>query len=53
MAVELDLGALVVNRTLSPSMAAICEAIGRERRSFLTFAVPRMAVTRKSATMPA
>lgn len=43
MALELDLAALVRNRTLSPSMAALFEAIGRERRSFLVFAVPRQA----------
>lgn len=39
----LDLAALVGNRTISPEMAALLEAIGRERRSFLTLAVPRLA----------
>ncbi len=43
MPLELDLTALVRNHTLSPAMAALCEAIGRERRSFLVFAVPRQA----------
>lgn len=43
MALALDLGALVWNRTISPGMAALFEAIGAETRSFLVFAVPRMA----------
>lgn len=43
MAPALDLGALVMNRTVSPRMAALFEAIGAEPRSFLVFAVPRMA----------
>jgi hypothetical protein len=33
----------VENGTLSPSIAALFEAIGRERRSFVVFAVPRLA----------
>ncbi len=40
---DLDLSALVRNRTLSPEVAALFEAIGQERRSFVVFAVPRMA----------
>jgi hypothetical protein len=40
---ELDLQALVRNRTMSPEVAALLQAIGREQRSFLTLAVPRLA----------
>lgn len=40
---DLDLAALVRNHTMSPDIAALLEAIGRERRSFRTLAVPRMA----------
>lgn len=40
---NLDLVALVRNRTMSPEIAALLQAIGRERRSFLTLAVPRLA----------
>jgi hypothetical protein len=39
----LDLTALVRNRTVSPEIAALLEAVGRAQRSFLTLAVPRMA----------
>ncbi len=39
----LDLVALVRNRTMSPEIAALLQAVGRERRSFLTLAVPRLA----------
>ena len=40
---ELDLQALVRNRTLSAPMAALLVAVARERRSFLIVAIPRMA----------
>jgi type IV secretory pathway ATPase VirB11/archaellum biosynthesis ATPase len=40
---SLDLRALVLNRTLSPEMAATLAATARQRRSFLTVAIPRLA----------
>ena len=40
---ELNLAALVRNRTISPQIGAVLEATGRERRSFLLVAIPRMA----------
>jgi hypothetical protein len=48
---ELDLADLVVNRTLSPAMAATLATAAQERRSLLVAAIPRMAG--KSTTMMA
>ena len=40
---DLDLVALVRNGTMSPEIAATLSVAVRERRSFLVFAVPRLA----------
>jgi hypothetical protein len=40
---SIGLDVLVRNRTMSPAIAALFEAVALERRSFLTVAVPRMA----------
>jgi len=43
IASEIRLDDLVANRTMSPDIAVTLRDVARERRSFITFAVPRLA----------